>query len=125
MPRRAGDPVADLQLRHASADRFDLADEAITGIDWIIALRILETKEEGAFGARADQGRPRAQPNLTRLWRGGINGFQRDLSRRGDDDSLSTHYFIPVVAMPVVMKRCRKAKTSVIGSSVTTVIAST
>lgn len=34
-------------------------------------------------------------------------------------------YFIPVVAIPVVMKRCKSAKTSVIGSNVITVIAST
>ena len=34
-------------------------------------------------------------------------------------------YFMPELAMPVVMKRCRKAKTMVTGSSVTTVIAST
>ena len=36
-----------------------------------------------------------------------------------------SHYFNPVVAIPVVIKRCRKAKTNVIGSSVSTVIAST
>jgi len=34
-------------------------------------------------------------------------------------------HFIPVVAMPVVIKRCKKANTSVIGNRVTTVIAST
>lgn len=34
-------------------------------------------------------------------------------------------HFMPVVAMPVVMNRCKKAKTSVMGSKVTTVIAST
>jgi hypothetical protein len=36
----------------------------------------------------------------------------------------SRSYFIPVLAMPVVMKRCRKTKTSATGRSVTTVIAS-
>ena len=36
----------------------------------------------------------------------------------------SVRHFIPVEPMPVVMKRCRNTKTSAIGSSVTTVIAS-
>ena len=36
----------------------------------------------------------------------------------------SVRHFIPVEPMPVVMKRCRKTKTSATGSSVTTVIAS-
>ena len=38
---------------------------------------------------------------------------------------LCAAYFKPVVAMPVVMKRWRKAKTTVIGSRVRTVIART
>jgi len=35
------------------------------------------------------------------------------------------HPFMPVVAMPDVMNRCRKANTTVIGSRLSTVIAST
>ena len=40
-------------------------------------------------------------------------------------DASRVNHFIPVVAMPVVIKRCKKANTSVIGNKVTTVIAST
>ena len=36
----------------------------------------------------------------------------------------SCPHFMPVLAMPVVMKRCRKTKTKATGSNVTTVIAS-
>ena len=45
--------------------------------------------------------------------------------RKAPHSSCAGRYFIPVVAIPVVMKRCRTAKTSVIGSRVITVIAST
>ena len=38
---------------------------------------------------------------------------------------LELAHFIPVVAMPVVMKRCRKAKMTTTGSIATTVMAST
>ena len=43
----------------------------------------------------------------------------------GPDGPTGAHPLTPVLAIPVVMKRCSSEKTIVIGSSVNTVIAST
>ena len=51
----------------------------------------------------------------------------RLVARKGieQDQGLFVDHFMPLEAIPVVMKRCRKAKTSVTGISATTVMAST
>ena len=58
--------------------------------------------------------------------RGPGPGFPGPGSSPGSDGRrVPFDHFIPVEAMPVVMNRCRKAKTTVTGSRVTTVMAST
>ena len=123
--RRAYHAVAHRQLRHFIATSNDLAHEAVTRIKRIAWIGIVEIEEEGAFRARADQRCQRAQQDLPSARLRRLERLQRDLPGCCDNDPFPLHHFIPVVAMPVVIKRCKKAKTSVIGNSVTTVIAST
>src|SRR5690606_35123562 len=52
----------------------------------------------------------------------GMTRFKQVLKYNHKGGSLD---FMPVVAIPVVIKRCKKAKTSVMGRRVSTVIAST
>ncbi len=89
---------------------------------------LADPEAEHAFGMRAHLERAQGARKPHPVWCGLLQTRERGLGPAARIEADGGHrpgYFMPVEAMPVVMKRCRKAKTRVTGSRVKTVIAST